>query len=67
MNLPAIPHALQVEAVRDPPQVILHVKASIPEGPASEFAEERRQLLMALAAVTGPRMEFDAYKVHWAN
>lgn len=57
---PSIPHALQIEVVRDPPRKILHVTTLLPLNPSTPGfdAVRRDEMLKAIAELVGPRCEF---------
>jgi hypothetical protein len=67
MTLPKIRHTSKVWLIKDPPRTILHVLATIPQHPASEFASERHELREDVAFAVGDRREYDDAKIHWTD
>ena len=67
MALPTIPHTSKVWAIKDPPRIILHVKAVIPQFPAREYANKRYELQMAVAEAVGFRVDYDEAIIHWSD
>ena len=67
MTLPKIRHASKVCCERKPPLMILHVVATIPQFPASEFARERQELCNDVAFAVGNGREYDDATIHWTD
>jgi hypothetical protein len=67
MSLPKIRHTSKVWLIKEPPRTILHVMATIPQQPASEFANERYELRNDVAFAIGDRREYDDSKIHWTD
>ena len=62
MTIPRIRHASKVWPIEDPPLTILHVMATIPQFPASEFANERHELRQDVALAVGAGREYNGSK-----
>ena len=67
MTLPKIRHTSKVWTIKEPPLTILHVMATVPQFPASDFANERYDLLQDVAFAVGDGREYDDSKIHWTD
>ncbi len=67
MTLPKIRHASKVWPEKKPPLTFLHVAATIPQFPASEFARERQELGNDVAFAVGDKREYFDAVVHWMD
>lgn len=67
MTLPKIPHAADVWVIKEPLRDILHVRATTPQYPAHEYANERYELRKAVAEAVGFRTEIADSQIHWTD
>lgn len=67
MALPKIRHTSKKWTIKDPPRTILHVMATIPLYPASEFARERQDLQNHVALAVGDRRDYANSESHWTD
>ena len=63
----SFPHCSAWWVETAPPRKIIHIRATIPQFPASCFASERDALIKRAAEAVGTRRDYDGARIHWSD